>query len=154
MPNNGTVTYERPIKATLVVRLDSGEEWVAGPEDFEKFGLESLGAGYLRFDWHVTRVLYEAGLLPTQDLTDSHINVIRHLVELATAYGAAASLSMLNNDYMAGENAVLVEIERALQGISASLGPCDVCRGPIRVGEGHEYEAGVVIHSTCMSEGD
>lgn len=32
------VTYPRPVKATMIVRLESGEEFEAAPDDFAKFG--------------------------------------------------------------------------------------------------------------------
>ena len=32
------VTYERPVPATLIVRLDNGEEFAAKPDDLAKFG--------------------------------------------------------------------------------------------------------------------
>lgn len=32
------VTYERPVPATLIVRLENGEEFAAKPEDLAKFG--------------------------------------------------------------------------------------------------------------------
>jgi hypothetical protein len=31
-------TYDRPVAATMIVRLDNGEEFKAEPEDFAKFG--------------------------------------------------------------------------------------------------------------------
>jgi hypothetical protein len=46
------VTYERPVTATLVVRLDNGEEFDAKPEDAGRFGYigkEALLADFQRF---------------------------------------------------------------------------------------------------------
>ncbi|MET4144304.1 hypothetical protein [Arthrobacter sp. UYCo732] len=33
-----TATYERPVKATMIVRLENGEEFEATPDDYLKFG--------------------------------------------------------------------------------------------------------------------
>ena len=78
----GDVTYDRPVKATLIVRLDNGDEWEAGPDDWDRFGLGKRLDIYTRAE----RMLRDA--LGIRDRWDDHEgpNLIRYLIECAVMY--------------------------------------------------------------------
>lgn len=84
---NRNVTYDRPVKAKLMVSLNDGDEmWEATAEDLAKFGLfYGYDAYKVWHDWMVD-LLDKGGLLPDRDLTDAMINPIRYTVELAMTY--------------------------------------------------------------------
>lgn len=86
-PRPLTAKYERPVPATLVVRLETGEEWEATAEDLARFGAAVKLDLYSRF----SDLLVEAlGLEPGTDLTrdDAHhgANLVRYLVECAVVF--------------------------------------------------------------------
>jgi len=78
------VTYDRPVKATLIVRLDNGDEWEAGPEDYPRFGLG------VRLDLYVRTAQMLAdglGLGGFDDLTDHPgPNLVRYIIECGICY--------------------------------------------------------------------
>lgn len=79
-------TYDRPVKATLLVRLENGEEWEATPEDLEKFHLVNRLDAYMTFNRALTKALTEQGLLGgdgPRDLTDTELNPVRYLGEIS-----------------------------------------------------------------------
>ena len=84
---NRNVTYDRPVKAKLMVYLDSDEDpWEATPADLAKFGLFYGHDAYMIWhDW-IVDLLHKGGLLPERDLTEAMINPIRYTVELAMTY--------------------------------------------------------------------
>ena len=82
-----TVSYERPVEATLMVKLSNGEMFEASGEDLSKFGYIKKLDAYMNFNNHVDKVLREAGLLEDrEDLTDTPITSLRYIVELACNY--------------------------------------------------------------------
>jgi hypothetical protein len=78
-------TYDRPQKATLYVRLESGETWEAKPEDLEKFNLVSRHEAYMTFDDAWSKILRRDDLV-TGDITNALLNPVRYLVETAIAH--------------------------------------------------------------------
>lgn len=85
------VTYDRPVKATLVVRLDNadGEEWEATPEDLAKFGYVDRQEAYFLFRKHYAEALCAAGLSGDdapdgyRDVAYAETSPLRHLVDTA-----------------------------------------------------------------------
>lgn len=76
------VTYDRPVRAALIVRLDNGDEWEAGPEDYERFGLGRRLDIYDRAE----KMLREGlGIEPGSRLPDGPI-LVRYLIECAICY--------------------------------------------------------------------
>lgn len=75
------VAYERPVKARLVVRLATGEEWPATPADLAKFGFASASDMY----WRAQSMLKEALGIEGRRAWDDHkiANTIRHIIECA-----------------------------------------------------------------------
>jgi hypothetical protein len=110
----GSVTYERPVEASLVVRLANGEEWKAKPEDLARFGYIQQADAYMAFQRHVTTVLLDAGLVD-RELTEARINPLRYLVELAVMHP-----DLLQHPEIGDTNAEIVAIERALQSLPAA----------------------------------
>ena len=106
-----TASYERPVKARLVVRLENGEEHDATTDDLERFGLVASLDAYMRFDEALGLVLRRAGLV-TGDITDARLNPVRYLVE--TALRHPHLLDHPENHGWAG----VAAIERALQLLS------------------------------------
>lgn len=105
------VTYDRPVTAKLVVQLDNGETFDARSEDVAKFGYVEARGAYMAFRRHVAKVLEDANLIGRAgDLTNTAINPIRHLVEMAINYP-----ELLDHPETAETNAQLVTIERALR---------------------------------------
>jgi hypothetical protein len=102
-------TYDRPVKATLLVRLDNGEEWEPKPEDLAKFNLVDRHEAYMTFDDHLRRILHDAGLIG-RDITDAQLNPVRYLVELAVVCP-----DLLNHPDTAETDAEVVALERALE---------------------------------------
>lgn len=78
-------TYDRPMKATLYVHLENGDQWEVGVADLEKFNLVDRHDAYMAFDDALTRILSTAGLI-NRDVTDAHLNPVRYLVETAVAH--------------------------------------------------------------------
>lgn len=79
-------TYDRPTKAQLRVHLADGESWEATPADLDKFGYVDRAQTYLRVTRHLQKLLADAGLLPSGDIVDAHLNPLRYLVELAVCH--------------------------------------------------------------------
>lgn len=104
-----TTTYDRPIKAALNVVLANGERWEAKPEDLAKFGYVKRADAYAAFDDHLRKVLTDAGALEG-DLTKSHLNPLRYLVELAINHP-----HLLAHEEVAEVNAEVVQMERVLR---------------------------------------
>lgn len=79
-----TASYERPVEAKLIVRLENGQEWDAGAADLEKFNLVDRHAAYWAWEQAYERALREhAGF--TGDITNAKLNAVRYLVETAVA---------------------------------------------------------------------
>lgn len=77
-----TASYQRPVKATLIVRLENGEEWEATPDDLEAFDAGRRRDIYARAE----RLLTEA-LGYDDDLTNYEgPNLVRYLMECAIVY--------------------------------------------------------------------
>jgi hypothetical protein len=104
-------SYSRPVGAKLYVHLDNGEKFEAKPEDLANFGYVDKLDVYMRFDARLAKVLMDAGLIEREKhITDTKLNVVRHLVEVAINYP-----DLLDHPEMADEYAQIVEIERALR---------------------------------------
>ena len=102
-------TYDRPVEATLQVKLADGSTWDATPEDLDRFGYVKRLDAYLAFDDHLSQVLKAAGLI-RGDITEARLNPLRYIVELAICHP-----SLLAHREVADDNARIVEIERHLQ---------------------------------------
>lgn len=82
-----SVTYNRPVTAKLIVRLDNGDEWEIRPEDLDKFGLARKLDLYVR----ASKMLADGLRLdPDTDLTrdpeHAGANIVRYLIECAIMY--------------------------------------------------------------------
>ena len=84
------VTYDRPVEAELVVKLNDGHTFPARPADYTKFGLINRLGTYSLFDTTLTRILTDNGLInhdsPTEtdgyrELTDTELNPLRYFIE-------------------------------------------------------------------------
>lgn len=107
------VTYDRPVEATLIVRLANGDEWKAKDEDLERFGYAQRLGAYIAFQRHLTRILTDAGLI-AGDLTKARLNPLRYLAELAIMHP-----ELLEHPETAETDAEVVEIERTLEQLAA-----------------------------------
>lgn len=105
---NIEASYERPLKAKLIVRLENGEEWEAGAADLERFNLDRPTEAYCRFDRALGELLGAAGLIDRKDVTRSRLNHVRYLAELAICHPDLLDLSEETW-------ARIVEMERILQ---------------------------------------
>ena len=106
-----TTTYDRPVKATLIVRLDNGDEFEAGPDDLAKFGYVSRSGAYAAFNDYLAGILVDAGLIERhKDITSARINDLRYIAELAICHPA-----LLSHPDLASVNARIVEIEKTLR---------------------------------------
>jgi hypothetical protein len=101
-------SYDRPVKATLHVHLDNGEQWPVTKADLERFGLVDSLDAYMRFDDVLSEVLRSAGLIG-RDLTDAELNPVRYLVETAIR-----NPRLLGHSENNGWSSV-ADLERALQ---------------------------------------
>lgn len=91
-----TTTFDRPVAAKLIVRLDNGEEWEATPEDLEKFRLVNRNDAYTTVRTALIDILRKHGLLAQpgghsdgearEELTDTELNPLRYFIETALAY--------------------------------------------------------------------
>ena len=115
-PALGVASYERPIRGRLVVVLDNGEQWDATPADLEQFGAVKRLDAYLNFIRHLRNILHAAGLLDG-DLTDTALNPIRYLVELAVM-----NPDLLTHPETAEHDADVVAIERTLRAAGVARG--------------------------------
>lgn len=85
-------TYDRPIPATLFVRLANGEEWEATPEDFTKFGLVARNDAYYTFRTTYVQALADADLCGDNaddgysDPSYAETGPLRYLVENAIMF--------------------------------------------------------------------
>jgi hypothetical protein len=105
------VSYNRPVEAKLVVQLTNGEIFDATQADFANFGLVKKLDAYMEFNRHLTKVLHEAGLLEErEDLTDSKLNPLRYLVELAVVMP-----ELLEHPETAENDANVVKLEKMLR---------------------------------------
>lgn len=85
------VTYDRPVKATLIIRLNNaaGEEWEATPEDLAKFGYINSRDTYALFRKHYANALHAAGLSGDgapdgyRDVSYAETRPLRYLIETA-----------------------------------------------------------------------
>lgn len=75
-----TPTYDRPVEAKLVVRLDNDEEWDAKPEDLKRFGLVDRNDAYMAVHRFMTKLLGDE-LDDRGDLTKHPANCVRYMVE-------------------------------------------------------------------------
>ncbi len=104
-------TYERPIKATLYVHLDNGDQFEAGPDDLAKFGYVDRLDAYMRIDDRLADTLIAAGLIERRkDIVRAKLNPLRYLAETAVCHPA-----LLDHPEMAGTYAEIVAIEQALR---------------------------------------
>lgn len=115
------VTYDRPVGAKLMVRLDNGDEWEATAEDAAKFGYVNALAAYWRFTDALTTAFTKHGLLNDglRDLTRCEINPLRYLVECAVVYSEFGDTltHMCSDDEETGDDTIaeLANIERDLR---------------------------------------
>jgi hypothetical protein len=79
------ITYDRPVNARLIVRLENGEEWNATPDDLTRFGLVRRLDAYGAFDDRLRTLLDDAGLID-REATEAELNPVRYLVETAICY--------------------------------------------------------------------
>jgi len=77
-------TFNRPVKATLVVRTGNDEEWEATTEDLDKFQLARKSDMYLR----IVQMFAEGlGLKHFDELSDHEgPNIIRYIIECGIYY--------------------------------------------------------------------
>jgi hypothetical protein len=83
MIDGRTVTYDRPVEATLIVRLANGDEWEAEPKDVHKFGLDRMLDVYIV----LIKLLEVLGLE-----TEGRHSSLRYLIERTIMYPADAGL--------------------------------------------------------------
>lgn len=102
-------TFNRPVRATLHIHLENGETWKATPEDLDRFNLVNRYEAYMAFNGALCKILLDAGLLDSNDITDARLNAVRDLVE--TAIVSPDALWHAENE---GWRSV-AELERALQ---------------------------------------
>lgn len=78
------VTYERPMRASLIVRLENGDEWEASAQDLDRFGYGRRLSIYTR----TAQMLAEGlGLSHFDELTDHpRPNLVRYLIECGVMY--------------------------------------------------------------------
>lgn len=82
-----TASFDQPVPGALYVKLDNGKEWAFTKEDLSKFGLANPHAIYRVFRVNLELILRAGGVLADgQDLTDSVLNPLRELVEVACFY--------------------------------------------------------------------
>lgn len=108
-------TYEVPVQATLVVRLDNGKEWEAKSEDFVKFGLVDGREAYWRFCDKLSRALCQYSGLTEGDLINAAVNPIRYLAEVIFCYPP----EFAEGPEMVETYAEIGQIERVLQASDA-----------------------------------
>lgn len=79
-----TVTFDRPVAAKLLVRLETGEEWEASPEDLARFGYGKRLDLYVR----AASLLAEGLGLEHFDELAHHEgpNLVRYVLECAIMY--------------------------------------------------------------------
>ena len=81
------VTFDQPVKAKLVIELENGVKLEPTPENIRKFGYVNASETYGIFRKHVSKVLWDAGVLEEgEDLTDNPITSLRYIFELACMY--------------------------------------------------------------------
>jgi len=122
MPNTPAVTYDRPITAKLIVRLEAnGEEWEASEADIARFAEPLLRAAYYRFTDGLSTALLGNGvdLGHKNDIGNTILNPIRNLAETTIYFGWEA-VDHLN----VGDLAAIAGIEHALRAQFAPDGPC------------------------------
>lgn len=107
-----SATYQRPVPAKLIVRLDNGEEWEAKSEDLRQFSLVLDYVAYQRFTHELDAILRNAKVLPSADLTDAYMNPIRELVETVLLY--PEHLGDASNDTMRADVAAIERTLRAM----------------------------------------
>lgn len=76
------VTFDRPVKATLMVALENGETWEAGPEDLAQFGLADKHKLYARAHDMLCDGL---GVSDSNEFTAA-AQAVRYLMECAINY--------------------------------------------------------------------
>lgn len=102
-------TFDRPIEATLQVKLADGSAWDATPEDLERFGYVKRLDAYVAFDDHLREALHSAGLI-RRDTTEARLNPLRYIVELAICHPG-----LLAHREVQETTAEVVALERHLQ---------------------------------------
>ena len=107
MPSHAT--YSGQILVTLHVHVVTGETFEAIPTDYEKFDLVSCSDAYEDFRRAFAEAMAAAGI---DDITDSHLNPVRYLLERTIAFGTIAAK---DRDYLADTDAEVAELERQLQ---------------------------------------
>lgn len=94
------VTYDRPVAGRLMVQLDSPGEptFEAGDADLEKFGYVDPREVYRRFCAMLSKAIGDHGPYDGSgvDLTDIHLNQLRHLAEVALFYPHTDEEEMLD----------------------------------------------------------
>lgn len=110
------VTYDRPVEATLIVRLANGEEWKVTNDDLERFGLCRRSDTYYLFRRHLFDILEQAGLVHAA-LSEARLRPVARLAELAIMYP-----DRLGQVDSAETDAEVVEIERTLERLAVERG--------------------------------
>lgn len=108
-------TYERPIKAKLIVRLANGEEWEAQDGDYAKFGLVKALHAYWEFSDRLLRALQDHGGIGDDELTATALNPVRFLAETTLCHP-----DLLDHPEMAETYAEIGQIELALRAAEAA----------------------------------
>lgn len=93
-------TYNRPVAAKLIVRLENGEEWEAKPEDLDQFGYTSKLDTYDEFQ----KALQQAVNVSREDIPERYVdliktslNPIRYLAEQVIMFRNVASIHVPEN---------------------------------------------------------
>lgn len=117
------VTFDRPVEAKLIVRLENGEEWEAKRDDLAKFGYVERYEAYQHFRNALWQILNDAGLLDDGDaLIRAAINPIRYLAEVASGQP-----EFLDHEDLAETRAQVQAIEQLLRaaGVTNGVSPVD-----------------------------
>lgn len=69
-------TFDRPVKAKLVVRLENGDEFEPTEEDLREFDLVDPGKAYQNFCKHLRKIVGE-----DNDLCGGDLSMLRYFVE-------------------------------------------------------------------------
>lgn len=125
-------TYDVPVEARLVVKLDNGKEWEAKPEDLARFDLFNGLETYWKLSDRLRDILRDAGQLTAdQDLTEAAINPFRRFIELGLTIPEMLDHREMDETYeeiVAIEQAILRDRARSATGASAPDPVADALR--------------------------
>lgn len=99
------VTFDRPIAAKLIVRLENGDEFEPTPKDLYKFGLASRADAYFNFTKNLRKVIGEDSRLDEGD-----ISMLRYFVERSVFHYGAEMLE----DFTCSDDPETLEQMRAV----------------------------------------